>query len=145
MRKPRQKVLKTTEVIDFGSVISLWFDKIGRNDEFGGVHSVRLIFVVSLFVSGCNKGKEDPGLRLQYEKQKIEIEHLTMEVEDAAAKVSELRTDDPGPDLKGLEEKKQALVDETGKLESEIESLERKKEEAIRELEDYRKKYPLTR
>ena len=104
----------------------------------------KFIFLLScLFVMSCTEEKEDPVLREKYEKQKVEIEHLTADLKDAAEKVAEMRIADPTANLEELKEQKATLEEEREALEAELRGLQRELKQAGEDLSSYQRKYSL--
>ena len=101
------------------------------------------LFLLSCFlIVGCQE-EEDPVLRQTYEKQKIEIDHLTDELKDATEKVNEMRISDPSPNLEELATQKAALEESRAELESELRAAKRDLKKAEDDLNSYKLKYTL--
>ncbi len=105
---------------------------------------MRLATLGLLFLlTSCGGEKEDPSLVGKYEKQKKEIAALEEELSTVRNKIAEIEIPDPTSDLSNLKAEISKATDDRKGLDSEIKELEKQKVEAIKNLAEYKEKYPI--
>jgi SMC interacting uncharacterized protein involved in chromosome segregation len=99
------------------------------------------LIILSLILVSCG---DDPELGKKREQQRQEIERLKGEIAIKEEMINSLPPDRTR-ELQAAQEKAEIQTKEVEKMEEEIASLERKKRLLEKEVEDYKKKYPVVR